>query len=118
MKILCLSASGLHLGYVGCYGNEWIDTPTLDRLAAEGVVFDQHYADSVGSSRSCWTGRYDLPPTAVGPASRAGPAGAAPLAAPTAEGQEPPAAEPPHLPALLQTYGVAVELVRPAAPGD
>ena len=45
MKVLALTASGLHLGYVGCYGSDWVTTPTLDRLAAEGIVFDQHYAD-------------------------------------------------------------------------
>ena len=29
---------------LGPYGCEWVETPTLDRLAAEGVVFDSHYA--------------------------------------------------------------------------
>jgi arylsulfatase A-like enzyme len=64
MKVLVIVAGGLHLGYVGCYGNDWVSTPALDRLAAEGVVFDQHYADcpSVGGARRAWrTGRYDLP---------------------------------------------------------
>jgi arylsulfatase A-like enzyme len=45
MKVIVIVLRGLHLGYVGCYGNGWIDTPGLDRLAAEGIVFDQHYAD-------------------------------------------------------------------------
>jgi len=45
MKVLVLEARGLHIGFVGCYGNEWIATPNLDRLAAEGVVFDQHILD-------------------------------------------------------------------------
>src|SRR5215831_6747752 len=66
MKVLVVNASALHLGYIGCYGNEWIETPNLDRLAAEGVVFDQHIADNPGAStegpdRSDWTGRYRLP---------------------------------------------------------
>src|SRR5438874_2724726 len=61
MKILVLNAGALHLGYLGCYGNEWVATAALDRLAAEGVVFDQHYADRPGSARSCWTGRYQFP---------------------------------------------------------
>jgi arylsulfatase A-like enzyme len=42
MKVLVLQASALHLGFVGCYGNSWVATPHLDRLAAEAVVFDQH----------------------------------------------------------------------------
>jgi len=63
----------LHLGYLGCYGGEWVRTPYLDRLASEGVVFDQHYADcpvlrrqfrglaDAEPHRSWWTGRYWFP---------------------------------------------------------
>jgi arylsulfatase A-like enzyme len=64
MKVVVIDVSRLHLGYVGCYGNEWIATPNLDRLAAEGVVFDQHYADDPGgrgAERTCWTGRHRFP---------------------------------------------------------
>ena len=45
MKILVIEAAALHAGFLGCYGNDWVATPNLDRLAAEGVVFDQHLAD-------------------------------------------------------------------------
>src|SRR5262245_51415889 len=45
MRILVVEARGLHIGFLGCYGNEWIATPNFDRLAAEGVVFDRHYHD-------------------------------------------------------------------------
>lgn len=45
MRILVVEARGLHIGYLGCYGNDWIATPNLDRLAAEGIVFDRHYLD-------------------------------------------------------------------------
>jgi arylsulfatase A-like enzyme len=64
MKVLVVHAPGLHAGYLGCYGNEWVETPHLDRLAAEGIVFDQHYADCPGapeSLRTSWTGRYCFP---------------------------------------------------------
>jgi arylsulfatase A-like enzyme len=61
MKILVLNAAALHVAYLGCYGNEWVATPALDRLAAEGVVFDQHYVDSLEAPRTCWTGRYRAP---------------------------------------------------------
>src|SRR5437764_10934356 len=44
MNILVVEASALHLGFLGCYGNDWVATPNLDRLAAEGIVFDQHIA--------------------------------------------------------------------------
>lgn len=68
MRVLVIVVRGLHLGYVGCYGNEWLDTPTLDALAAEGVVFDAHYADhpdAAGAARAWRTGRYAFP-TATG----------------------------------------------------
>lgn len=64
MKVVILALNSLHHGYVGCYGNDWIDTPHLDRLAAEGVVFDRHYADrpDVEGARRAWrTGRFDFP---------------------------------------------------------
>lgn len=69
MKVLVLVIRGLQIGYVGCYGNAWIDTPALDRLAAEGVVFDRHFADQpdeAGARRAWRTGRYGMPvPDAV-----------------------------------------------------
>jgi arylsulfatase A-like enzyme len=73
MKILVLTAPCVHLGYLGCYGSTWVRTPHLDGLAAEGIVFDQHYADcpmpstqfssssDAGPNRSWWTGRYRFP---------------------------------------------------------
>ena len=51
MRALVILVRNLTCGYLGSYGNEWVATPTLDRLAAEGIVFDQHYAES--SSRTC-----------------------------------------------------------------
>jgi arylsulfatase A-like enzyme len=63
-KVLVIEARGLHLGQLGCYGNDWIETPTIDRLAAEGVVFDQHLAacpDATGAVHSWRTGRQRLP---------------------------------------------------------
>jgi arylsulfatase A-like enzyme len=65
MKILVVEASALHLGFVGCYGNDWVATPCLDRLAAAGIVFDQHIAEhpEFASARPWWqrsaiTGQY------------------------------------------------------------
>lgn len=49
MNVLVLHTSALHLGFLGFYGNSWVATPQLDRLAAESVVFDQHYAAELGS---------------------------------------------------------------------
>lgn len=61
MNTIVLVANGLHTGYVGCYGNEWIQTPALDRFAAEAVVFDQCFADCpqpTAVHRAWWSGRY------------------------------------------------------------
>ena len=64
MRVLVITARGLRADYLGCYGNQWIGTPALDRLAAEGVVFDRHYADrpEPGESSRAWrTGRHAYP---------------------------------------------------------
>ncbi|HZT81922.1 MAG TPA: sulfatase-like hydrolase/transferase [Gemmataceae bacterium] len=64
MKALVITLRGLPLAYVGCYGNDWVETPALDTLAAEGVVFDRHYSDrpdAAGARRAWRTGRYHFP---------------------------------------------------------
>ena len=61
MNIVVIACNGLHLGFLGPYGNGWIETPHLDRLAAEGVVFDFHFPENLTTlptRRSWWTGRY------------------------------------------------------------
>jgi arylsulfatase A-like enzyme len=63
MKAVVLVTRGLQAAYLGCYGNAWIDTPALDALAAEGVVFDQHFADAAdpeGARRAWRTGHLDI----------------------------------------------------------
>ena len=48
---------------LGCYGADWVETPNLDRLGADGVVFDNCYVNNpvCTPSRSCmWTGK-ELP---------------------------------------------------------
>ena len=37
-------ADDLGWAELGCYGQQKIRTPTLDRLAAEGLRFTQHYS--------------------------------------------------------------------------
>ena len=43
-NILFILADDLGWNALGCYGSDWIDTPNLDQLAAEGVRFTQAYA--------------------------------------------------------------------------
>lgn len=46
MNIVCVVVDRLHWGYLGCYGNTWVATPAVDRLASEGFVFAQALAES------------------------------------------------------------------------
>ncbi len=48
MNSIVFNAPGCPLSHLGPYGNEWVATPNLDRLAAEGVVFDRHFASRPG----------------------------------------------------------------------
>jgi arylsulfatase A len=43
-NIIYILADDLGYGELGCYGQEWIRTPNIDQLAAEGIRFTQHYA--------------------------------------------------------------------------
>jgi len=45
-NIIYILADDLGYGDLGCYGQERIKTPNLDRMAAEGMLFTQHYAGS------------------------------------------------------------------------
>ena len=45
-NIVYILADDLGYGDVGCYGQTKFETPNLDRMAAEGMRFTQHYAGS------------------------------------------------------------------------
>jgi arylsulfatase A-like enzyme len=47
---------------VGCYGNKDVQTPNMDQLARDGLVFDRHYnttAICMASRASVFTGMYE-----------------------------------------------------------
>src|ERR1700722_15328171 len=61
MNAIVLTFDRLPVGFLSCYGNNWIATPNFDRLAFQSTVFDQHFADSPSVRANCsswWTGRY------------------------------------------------------------
>lgn len=65
MNIICLCVDRLHRNFVGAYGNTWIHTPALDRLAFESAVFDQFLVEMPEPAavlRACWTGFHPLEP--------------------------------------------------------
>lgn len=54
-NIIYILADDLGYGDLGCYGQEVIQTPHLDKMAEEGMRFTRHYAGSsvCGPSRAC-----------------------------------------------------------------
>lgn len=72
-SILLFLADDLGIGDVGCYGNNTIRTPNVDRLAREGVKLTQHIsaASLCSPSRSAFlTGRYPVRTGMTGHANR------------------------------------------------
>lgn len=45
-NIIYILADDLGYGELGCYGQELIETPNIDRLAENGIRFTQHYSGS------------------------------------------------------------------------
>ena len=61
---LVIMFDSLQFNYLGCYGNEWIKTPNMDRLAREGALFENAYTEglpTVPCRRAMHTGRFTLP---------------------------------------------------------
>ena len=60
-NIIYLMADDLGYGELGCYGQKWIKTPNIDRIAHEGILFRQHYCGNAvcATSRCClMTGKH------------------------------------------------------------
>ena len=55
-NIVVMYADDLGFGDVSCYGATALDTPNIDRLASEGVIFYQGYA----TAATCTPSRYSL----------------------------------------------------------
>ena len=60
-NVIYILADDLGYAELGCYGQRWIKTPNIDRIAAEGIRFTQHYAGNAvcAPSRCClMTGKH------------------------------------------------------------
>ena len=51
-NIIFILCDDMGYGDLGCYGQQYISTPNLDRMAAEGMRFTQAYAGSPVSAPS------------------------------------------------------------------
>lgn len=61
-NIIFLFADDQSTYSVGCYGNPDVQTPNMDKLARDGVVFDRHYnttAICMASRANVFTGMYE-----------------------------------------------------------
>ena len=47
LNLIVIVADTWRTDHIGAYGSERIKTPNLDRLASEGVLFEQSYADGL-----------------------------------------------------------------------
>ncbi len=56
MQTIVIAAHGCPVGSLGAYGNEFIVTTHLDRLAAEGIAYDQHFSEcpEMPGARAIW----------------------------------------------------------------
>jgi arylsulfatase A-like enzyme len=72
---VCLLVDGLQAGFLGSYGNTWVQTPAIDRLASVSFLFDQALAPGPTLDQAyaaLWHGRElatnDYDPRAFSPA--------------------------------------------------
>jgi arylsulfatase A-like enzyme len=59
--VVLISLDTLRADHLGCYGNKRIETPRIDALASEGILFEQHIAvapTTLPSHTSLMTGLY------------------------------------------------------------
>ncbi len=61
MNFIIIVSDTLRRDHLGCYGNEWIRTPYLDRFATQATVFEGYYAGSfptIPHRTDLFTGRF------------------------------------------------------------
>jgi len=63
MNVILIFSDTLRVDFLGCYGNDWIHTPYIDRFAQDAIVFDRAYCGSfptVPCRNDVLTGRWTL----------------------------------------------------------
>ncbi len=69
-NVIVLMADSWRFDYLGCYGNDWIKTPNIDKFAQDSILFENAYAEgcpTVPTRKALLTGRYTLPVCGWGP---------------------------------------------------
>ncbi len=64
MNVIALINDTWRWDYLGCYGNDWIKTPNLDKLASEATLFENFYPENlptVPTRTTFFTGRFTFP---------------------------------------------------------
>jgi len=64
MNVIVILSDSLRADFLGCYGNEWIQTPNIDRLADESALFERAYSEglpTLPARTAMFTGRYTFP---------------------------------------------------------
>ncbi len=70
MRTILILMDSLNRRFLNSYGNDWVQTPNIDRLAARGATFDNHYVGSLPcmpARRDMMTGRLSFLETPWGP---------------------------------------------------
>jgi arylsulfatase A-like enzyme len=64
MNVIVIINDSLRWDHLGCYGNNWIKTPNIDKLASESALFDYFYPEglpTVPCRTTFFTGRFTFP---------------------------------------------------------
>jgi arylsulfatase A-like enzyme len=70
MKTILILLDSMNRHYLNAYGPSWVQTPNIDRLAARGLVFDNHFCGSMPcmpARREMMTGRLNFLENVWGP---------------------------------------------------
>ena len=74
MNLVVVIIDSLRKDHVGALGNRWIETPNLDRLAGESLVFERALPESIptiNARRAIHTGTRSWPRSSIGWSPRA-----------------------------------------------
>lgn len=63
-NVIFIMLDTLQFNYLGCYGNDVVKTPNLDKFAQNGFLFENAYSEGLPTipvRRAIMTGRFTLP---------------------------------------------------------